>query len=311
MRILVTGGGGYVGSVLVGQLLERGYTVRVLDNLMFRQTSLLPFFSHKNFDFTHGDIRDAHTLKEALRGVDFIVHLAAIVGAPICNADPALAESVNYEGTVLIDSLRSSEQPIIFASTGSNYGAVDGVCTEETELRPLSVYGVTKTKAEQHLVNSGNMIGYRFATAFGISPRLRLDLLPNDFVFQALRTGNLIVYEKHVRRTFIHVVDMARAIIHAIENYDTMKNNIYNVGNETLNATKEDVARLVQSKISFYLHFAEIDSDPDKRDYEVSYEKIRKTGFETSITLEEGINEMIKGFRLISLDNPFKNSNFS
>lgn len=309
-QILVTGGSGYVGSVLVPELLRVGYSVRVFDNLMFNQTSLLPLFGNKQFEFIKGDIRDVAALKKAVRGVDLIIHLAAIVGAPVCNREPALAEQVNVQGTINLDSVRSAAQPIIFASTGSNYGSVDGVCSEETTLNPLSVYGVTKTKAENHLRKSGNMIGYRFATAFGISPRLRLDLMPNDFVFQALRVGNLIVYEPQVRRTFIHVSDMARAFLHAIKNYEVMKDNIYNVGNEKLNVTKEDVALLIKKKINFYLHFADIASDPDKRDYEVSYEKIRKTGFETTVTLEEGIDEMVKGFQLISIDNPYTNFSF-
>lgn len=310
MKILVTGGSGYVGSVLVPKLLEKGYEVRVLDSLLFGQTSLLPHFINKNFEFIRGDIRDLETVKKAVHGVNLIIHLAAIVGAPACNADPDLAEAVNCEGTVNLDSVRSKDQPIIFASTGSNYGAVDGICNEMTPLTPLSVYGVTKTKAEEHLKNSGNMVGLRFATAFGISSRLRLDLMPNDFVFQALRTGNIIVYEKDVKRTFIHVTDMALAFLHAIENFDKMKNEIYNVGDESLNATKEDVANLVKQNIDYYLHFAEIDSDPDKRDYEVSYEKIRETGFRTQISLNQGIEEMIKGFQLINFGDPYRNFNF-
>lgn len=310
LKILVTGGSGYVGSVLVPELLRAGYSVRVFDNLLFNQTSLLPLFGNTHFEFIKGDVRDVAALKEAVQGVDMIIHLAAIVGAPVCNREPLLAEQVNVQGTINLDSVRSASQPIIFASTGSNYGSVDGICTEETILNPLSVYGVTKTKAENHLKKSGNMIGYRFATAFGISPRLRLDLMPNDFVFQALRVGNLIVYEPQVRRTFIHVSDMARAFLHAIKNYEAMKDNIYNVGNEKLNVTKEDVALLIKKKINFYLHFADIASDSDKRDYEVSYEKIRKTGFETTVTLEEGIDEMVKGFQLISIDNPYTNFNF-
>lgn len=309
MKILITGGSGYIGSMLVPMLLKNGYEVRVLDNLLFKQTSLLQYFRDKHFEFIKGDVRNLPDVKRAVTGVDMIIHLAAIVGAPACNADPDLSRDVNYQGTVNIDSVRTSEQPVIYASTGSNYGKVDGICTEDTPLKPLSVYGVDKTKAEEHLQKSGNMIGYRFATAFGISPRLRLDLMPNDFVFQALRSGNIIVYEKDVRRTFIHVYDIARAFLHAIEHYEKMKDNIYNVGHESLNATKEDVATLVRKYVDYYLHFAEIDSDPDKRDYEVSYEKIRKTGFETTVTLEDGIKEMVEAFKLISLDNPYKNFN--
>lgn len=307
MKILITGGSGYVGSVLVPTLLNHGYQVKVLDNLMFKQTSLLPYFINKNFEFILGDVRDVHTLKEAVKDADFVIHLAAIVGAPVCAAHPELAHTVNFQGTVNLDSVRSATQPVIYASTGSNYGKVDGICTEDSPLNPLSVYGETKTKAEQHLKQAGNMIGFRFATAYGISPRLRLDLMPNDFVFQALRVGNLIVYQKDVRRTFIHVTDMARAFLHAIENYDRMKNEIYNVGDESMNITKEDVANLVKKYVKFYLHFAEIGTDPDMRDYEVSYEKIRSTGYQTTISLEEGIKELVSALKLVKQENPYSN----
>jgi nucleoside-diphosphate-sugar epimerase len=310
MKILITGGSGYVGSVLVPTLLHKGYQVKVFDILLFKQTSLLPYFINRNFEFVHGDVRDVLALKNAVRDVDFIIHLAAIVGAPVCNAHPELAEAVNYQGTVNLDSVRSINQPIVYASTGSNYGKVEGVCTEENPLRPLSVYGQTKTKAEEHLRSGGNMIGYRFATAFGISPRLRLDLMPNDFVLQALRVGNLIVYQKNVRRTFIHVTDMARALIHAIEHFAKMKDEIYNVGSENMNLTKEEVALLVKKYVDFYLHFAEIGTDPDQRDYEVSYEKIRSKGFETQISMEDGIKEMVEALKLLKPENPYSNMTF-
>ncbi|MBI4437478.1 NAD(P)-dependent oxidoreductase [Candidatus Uhrbacteria bacterium] len=307
MKILVTGGSGYVGSVLVPALLRQGYRVKVFDNLLFKQTSLLPHFINPLFEFVHGDVRDVHALARAVEDVDLIIHLAAIVGAPICSAHPELAEAVNYQGTVNLDSVRSSHQPIIYASTGSNYGKVDGICTEDTPLHPLSVYGQTKTKAEEHLKRSGNMIGFRFATAFGISPRLRLDLMPNDFALQALRVGNLIVYQKQVRRTFIHVTDMTRAFLHAIQHYEEMKNEIYNVGHERMNLTKEEVALLVKKFVNYYLHFAEIGSDPDQRDYEVSYEKIRSKGFETQVSMEEGIREVVSALKLLQPENPYSN----
>ena len=310
MKILVTGGSGYVGSVLVPMLLNKGYQVKVFDNLLFKQTSMLPHFIKENFEFVKGDIRDVSALRQAVKDVDLVVHLAAIVGAPVCNVNKTLAQEVNHQGTVNLESVRSESQPIIFASTGSNYGKVDGICTEETELKPLSVYGETKTSAEQHLLSHGNAIGYRFATAFGISPRLRLDLMPNDFVFQALRTGNIIVYQGDVKRTFIHISDMGRAFIHAIENYQAMKNNVYNVGNERMNITKRELAELLKKYVDYYLHFAEIGTDPDMRDYEVSYEKIRATGFDLEVSLDEGIKEMVDGFKLVQLDNPYQNFNF-
>ena len=306
-RVLVTGGAGYVGSVLVPKLLAQGHQVRVLDNLMYRQTSLLPYLIDRRLEFVLGDIRYEETVKNALEGVDYVVHLAAIVSAPACARDPVLAEEVNFEGTVLIDRCRSPSQGLLMASTGSNYGAVDGVCTEETPLNALSTYGTTKTRAEQAVLESGNVVVYRFATAFGLSPRLRLDLMVNDFVLEAVKNRRLVVYEKGFRRTFIHVQDMALAILHAVDSHESMKDHAYNVGHESMNYTKEEVALTLKKRLDYQVYFADTASDPDKRDYEVSYQKIRAPGFETSITLEEGLDELIKGCAMLSLHNPYSN----
>ncbi|MBI4098406.1 MAG: NAD(P)-dependent oxidoreductase [Candidatus Magasanikbacteria bacterium] len=307
MKVLVTGGTGFIGAVLVDRLLEAGHSVVVLDNLLYRQNTLLPHFIKPHFEFIHGDIRDAATVREAARGIDVVVHLAAIVGAPICEKHKELAEAVNVGGTQNLIAACSPSQPILFASTGSNYGKVDGVCTEESPLNPLSVYGITKTRAEELIMARGNAISYRFATGFGLSPRLRLDLLPNDYVHQAIKNGTLIVYERGARRTFIHVRDMASAFLHAIDHYERMKNNVYNVGSDDMNFSKEDLARLVQKHVDYYLHFAEFGADPDKRDYEVSYDKIAATGFRTSITMEHGITELVKGMRTLPGFNPYLN----
>lgn len=307
-KVLVTGGAGYVGSVLIPELLHKGYHVKVLDNLMYNSMSLLPYFVYDNFDFIKGDIRDEKAVQKALQDVDVVVHLAAIVGAPACHRDQRLAEEVNFAGTLNLDKYRSRSQGIIFASTGSNYGAVEnGVCTEQTPLNPLSVYGVTKTNAEQHLLNSGNTVAYRFATAFGLSPRLRLDLMINDFAFQALKNGMLVVYEKHFKRTFIHVRDMARSFLFAVDNFDRVKNEIFNVGSEKANYTKEDICLKIKEKVNYHLYFADVGSDPDQRNYEVSYEKIRSKGFETTISVDKGLEELIKAYRTISLIRPFSN----
>lgn len=307
-KVLVTGGAGYVGSVLIPELLHKGYHVKVLDNLMYNSMSLLPYFVYDNFDFIKGDIRDEKAVQKALQDVDVVVHLAAIVGAPACHRDQRLAEEVNFAGTLNLDKYRSRSQGIIFASTGSNYGAVEnGVCTEQTPLNPLSVYGVTKTNAEQHLLNSGNTVAYRFATAFGLSPRLRLDLMINDFAFQALKNGMLVVYEKHFKRTFIHVRDMARSFLFAVDNFDRLKNEIFNVGSEKANYTKEDICLKIKEKVNYHLYFADVGSDPDQRNYEVSYEKIRSKGFETTISVDKGLEELIKAYRTISLIRPFSN----
>ena len=220
-----------------------------------------------------------------------------------------MAEQVNYEGTLnLIKSISSQDQLLLSASTGSNYGDLfNEICTEESPLKPLSVYGVTKTKAEKIMHETGNAINYRFATAFGSSNRLRLYLLINDFVFKALKTKNIIIYEKHFQRTFIHVDDIARSFLFAIENYKKMKGNIYNVGSEDMNFTKQQIAEKIKKKIDFYLHYAEIGEDPDKRNYFVSYKKINKLGFSTTITIEEGIDELIKVIDLIDIKSPFTN----
>jgi len=307
MRVLVTGGAGFVGSVLVPKLLERGYKVRVVDNMMYGVPSLLPCFINPDFDFIRGDVRDEAVMKRALEDIDVIIHLAAIVGAPACQRDERLAWEVNYGAVELLDDLRSKDQPVIFASTGSVYGRVEGICTEETPVNPLSTYGMTKARAEERLLSSGNVVVYRFATAFGLSPRLRLDLLPNDFTFQAVRNKSLIVYEKHFRRTFIHVTDMARSFIFALENLDRMRDEVYNVGHESMNYTKEEVALKIKEKVDFFLYFADIGSDPDKRDYEVSYEKIRRLGFETKVTMDQGIDELIRGFQMITFRTPYRN----
>ena len=306
-RVLVTGGAGYVGSVLTPMLLSHGYQVRVLDNLMYRHPSLLPYFKDGELEFIRGDVRDSNTLQASIKDVDFVIHLAAIVGAPACARDPRLAEEVNFESTVQLGQLRSPSQGVIFASTGSNYGAVGDVCTEDTPLNPLSVYGITKTKAETVLLDGGNAVIYRFATAFGLSSRLRLDLLINDFVFQALKNRQIVIYEKGFRRTFIHVHDMARALLHSVENYHAMQGEAYNVGHESLNYTKEQVALAIREKIEYKIEFADVGSDPDKRDYEVSYAKVRKTGFTTAVSLEEGIDELIRGCKMITLQNPYSN----
>jgi nucleoside-diphosphate-sugar epimerase len=308
MRLLVTGGAGYVGSVLVPHLLAIGHQVRVLDNLMYGGRSLLPCFADRGFEFLKGSILDEGRMKQALDGVDAIVHLAGIVGYPACKRDPRLAHEVNLDGTRLIADLRHRDQPILFASTGSNYGAVVGsLCTEDTPLNPLSEYGVTKTAAERHLLDTGNMVCYRFATAFGVSPRMRFDLLINDFVYQAKVNKDLIIYERAFKRTFIHVRDMARAFAFAIDHYPAMRDDVYNVGSEEMNYNKEEVALLIKQKIDYYLHFAEIGKDEDQRNYEVSYAKIRGKGFKTEIDMETGIDELIRAVDLIGMKNEYGN----
>jgi len=308
MKILVTGGAGYVGSVLVPELLKKGHEVRVLDNLMYGQMSLLPYFIEDNFEFIKGDVRDAETVKRAVEGVDMIIHLAAIVGAPACKRDKKVAEAVNYQGTVNVDNARSASQKLIYASTGSVYGALKEVCTEESATEPLSTYGITKLRAERHIMKSGNAIAYRFATGFGLSSRLRLDLLPNDFVLNALKNRYLVIYDRDFKRTFIHIKDMVRSYTFGIEHFDELKDEVYNVGSEKMNYTKEEIAKLIKEKIDFEIYYADKGiPDPDQRNYEVSYQKIRSRGFETEISFEEGIDELIGGFQMLSMKSPYSN----
>lgn len=308
MKILVTGGAGYIGSVLVPMLLDRGHTVAVLDNLMYGGGGLLSCFLRKNFTFFEGNVLDETLVKRLVEKADIIIHLAAIVGYPACKKDEKLARDVNLSGTQTISKYLRPEQVVIYASTGSNYGSVVGqMCAEETPLNPLTVYGVTKTQAEKHLLNNNTTIAFRYATAFGSSPRMRLDLMINDFVFQAIHNKSLVVYEKTFKRTFIHVYDIARSFLFALEHLQQMKNNVYNVGSETMNFTKEEVVNLIKVRTGCYVHFAEFAKDEDQRNYEVSYEKIRKLGYNTTIGINEGIEELTSVIRAIKIHNPFKN----
>jgi nucleoside-diphosphate-sugar epimerase len=308
MRILVTGGAGYVGSTLVPLLLERGHRIRVLDSLKFGGHGLLPCCEHRTLELIKGDVCDEATTAKALEGIDAVIHLAAIVGYPACKKEPQLAQATNVEGTRTLLRLRGRDQKILFASTGSIYGSVpDYVCNENTPRAPITLYGETKATAEELVLDAGNSIAYRFATAFGVSNRMRLDLMPNDFTYQAVRNRNLIVYEGGFKRTFVHVRDMARSFIFALERWDAVKDDVYNVGHESMNFTKEDVARKILQFVDYYLHFAEVGSDADQRNYEVSYEKIRRKGFETTVDLDRGIEELVRAARLIEFQNPFAN----
>ncbi len=306
-RIVVTGGAGYVGSVLVPHLLTQGYRVHVVDNLRFGGEGMLGNFIHPNFTFAVADVTDAAAMKRELAGADAVVHLATLVGYPACKKWPDEARATNVQGTQnVLDALRPETKLINF-STGSNYGEVVGVCDEDTPLNPLSLYGETKTEAEARCMKRPNTVALRFATAFGLSPRLRLDLMINDFTYQALVNRYLLVYERRFRRTFIHVRDMARVVPHLLRNWDAARDRVFNVGQETMNYTKEDIVRLLQSKMDFHLHFADVGTDEDKRDYEVSYARIRGIGFSTEIDIHKGMDELIRGLRVVRIRNPYSN----
>ncbi len=307
MKILVTGGAGYIGTALIPKLLERGDEVTVIDNLLFGGNPILPFFRYSNFKFVKGDVRDERLMKENIRSMDMILHLAAIVGYPACRKEPELAKSVNIDATKIISKLVSNEQVVLYGSTGSNYGAVEEICTEDTPLNPLSLYGQTKTFAENYLLENNTAIAYRFATAFGVSPRLRLDLLINDFTYKAITQGYVVVYESHFMRTFIHVHDIARAWIFAIDNYEIMKNNVFNIGSNNMNYNKKQICEIIEQKTGAYFHYADIGEDADKRNYVVSYDKIKELGYSTTINVEDGVDELIKCIEAIDYKTPYTN----
>lgn len=307
MKVLVTGGAGYVGTTLVPQLLAEGYKVTIFDNLMFGGDYIMPFFRNQKFSFVKGDVRDLSSLRKEISKADIIIHLAAIVGYPACRKNSELAEAVNINGTKNLIKAISKDQLILFGSTGSNYGAVEEICTEDTPLNPLSLYGQTKTLSEKMLLEERTTIAWRFATAFGVSARLRLDLLINDFTYKSITQGYMVIYEKHFMRTFIHVHDMGRAFLFGIEHQNQMKNNVYNVGSEKMNYSKEQICEMIKERTGVYIHYADIDKDADKRNYIVSYDKINKLGYTTTISVEDGIDELIRALQAIEYKTPYTN----
>lgn len=306
-QVVITGGAGYIGSTLVPLLLAAGHRVHVVDNLMFGAEAIMTHFIHPGFSFAHVDVTDRAALAPELAIGDVVVHLAGIVGYPLCKKMPGEARAVNDQGTRNVVDLTPVDAQLIYASTGSNYGEVTGICTEDTPLNPLSLYGETKVAGELAVREREGSISLRFATAFGLAPRLRLDLMMNDFTWQALHNRFLVVYEKHFRRTFIHVRDIAAGIVHAIENPDKMQHQGYNVGHDSLNYTKEDIVNLLKERVDFMVHFAEIGRDEDRRDYEVDYSRILATGFETKVGIELGLHELVHGLRLVKIKNPYSN----
>ena len=308
-KVLITGAAGYIGSTLCGRLLEAGYGVLALDNLHYGEASLFHYCAHPDFEFLHGDARDKDTLKYCLSGVDAIIPLAAMVGVGACQRDPLMAESVNLDAILLLNRLRSADQLVVYPNTNSGYGASTGEvhCTEETPLQPISLYGETKVRAEAALLSSPNSICLRLATVFGLSPRMRLDLLVNHFTYAAVTDGYLVIFEKDFKRNYVHVRDVADCFIHCLENRDRMTGRPYNVGLDAANLSKAELALKVKEYVpKFYLHFADIGSDPDKRNYIVSNQRLRETGFEAKRSLDFGIQELLKGYRMLGRGR-FKN----
>ncbi|HVY68712.1 MAG TPA: NAD(P)-dependent oxidoreductase [Verrucomicrobiae bacterium] len=308
-KVLVTGAAGYIGSTLCGRLLEAGYGVVALDNLHYGEASLFHYCANRDFEFIYGDARDKDTLKRSLSGVDAIIPLAAMVGVGACQRDPLMAQSVNLDAVLLLNRLRSADQLVVYPNTNSGYGASTGemFCTEETPLQPISLYGETKVHAESALLSSPNAICLRLATVFGLSPRMRLDLLVNHFTYVAVTDGYIVIFEKDFKRNYVHVRDVADCFLHCLQNRDRMVGRPYNVGLDAANLSKAELALKVKEYVpKFFIHFAEIGSDPDKRNYIVSNQRLREAGFEAKRTLEDGIQELLKGYRMLGRGR-FKN----
>ena len=301
--VLVTGGAGYIGSVLVPELLRSGCKVTVLDNFMYGQNSLLGCCADKGFDVVKGDARDETVLKPLLKDADYIIPLAALVGAPLCNRDKTGAVTINRDAIALIAKLASKEQRIIIPTTNSGYGiGQKGVhCTEKSPLNPLTLYGRVKMEAEKIILDRGNSISFRLATVFGVSSRMRIDLLVNDFTYRAVNDRFVVVFEGHFKRNYIHVRDVARVFMHAIENFSEIKNEAYNVGLSDANLSKLELCAKIKEHIPDFVYLeSPVGQDPDKRDYIVSNEKIENTGFKPAHSLDTGIRELIKGYKIIS-----------
>lgn len=300
--IFITGGAGYIGSVLARVLLQKGHRVTVLDNFLYRQTSLLDCFEFDHFQVVRGDCRDEGLVREHVKKADVLIPLAALVGAPICNRDPHAARTTNVDAVKLVCRLASPSQQILFPNTNSGYGIGEKgkFCTEESPLKPISLYGQTKVEAEQAVLARENSITFRLATVFGVSPRMRLDLLVNDFVWRAVMDRSLVIFEGHFKRNYIHVRDVAKVFMHGIENFKKMKGQTYNVGLEDANLSKIELCQLIKKIIPGFVFFeAAIGEDVDKRDYIVSNAKILKTGFKPDWNLERGVRELVKGYSIL------------
>jgi len=307
-RVLLTGGAGYIGSMLTPELLRLGFHVTVIDNFMFKQTSLGHVMAHPNFELYNGDVRNQALIKEHLKRTDIIIPLAALVGAPLCKKDPFAAETVNLKAPIEMFQMASTSQMILMPTTNSAYGTggKDHYCDESSLLNPISLYAKHKVEVEKELMSRENSISFRLATVFGVSPRMRLDLLVNDFTYRAFNDRFIVLFESHFRRNYIHIRDVVAAFIMGIEKFSSMKSQIYNVGLTEANLTKMQLCLAIKKHIpDFTIMEAQVGEDPDKRDYLVSNAKIEKAGWKAQHTLDMGIKELMKGYQMI------KNSSYS
>lgn len=302
-NILVTGGAGYLGSVMVPELLKLGHKVTVLDTFMFGQNSLSDVCHLDNFNVVKGDARDKSLLTSLTKDKDIVIPLAALVGAPLCNRDMIGTTSTNRDAIQTLSDVLSKEQRVLMPITNSGYGVgQDGIyCTEETPLNPISTYGQTKVDAEKIILERENAMSFRLATVFGMSSRMRLDLLVNDFTYRAVNDGFIVIFEGHFKRNYIHIRDVANAFIHGIDNFESMKGEAYNVGLSDANLSKLELCEIIKKQVpNFTIMEAEIGKDPDQRNYIVSNEKIEATGFKAQFSLDMGIKELLKGYTIIN-----------
>lgn len=300
--ILITGGAGYIGSVLVPELLQRGHNVTVLDSFLYRQASLIDCCKYNNFTIVNGDARDEETLKKVIDGKDFIFPLAALVGFPVCDKDKTAATTTNLGAVESILKLRQKGQKVVFPCTNSGYGLGQGqnYCTEESPIDPISLYGKTKMAAEKAVLEAGDSLTFRFATLFGASPRMRTDLLVNDFVYRAVFDRTAVIFEGHFMRNYLHVRDAARAFMFAMENFDKMQGRQYNCGLSDANLSKIELCEKIKEHIPQFMYIeAPVGTDPDKRNYLVSNARIESMGYKPAYSLDDGIEELIKVYSII------------
>lgn len=308
-KVLITGGAGYLGSVMSEVLLSKGYSVTVLDNLIYKQLSLTTFCHNKNFKFVYGDVRDSQLLSDLVETHDIIIPLAAIVGMPACKKDPELTVAVNYEQIKDIVAFMWPSQKLLVPNTNSQYGSSDSVITEDSPFNPLSLYAQTKCDAEKAVLDSGNGISLRLATVFGVSYRQRMDLLVNDFVYRAFTDEFLVLFESHFLRNYVHVRDVANAFLHLIENYQACNNNAFNVGLTSANMSKLQLAQKIKEYVPNLVIIEEqFKEDFDKRNYVVSNQKLESTGWNCNFSLDAGIQELLQAYKMIS---NFKNKDFT